>query len=218
MRPCDILDLEYWTLMRDTGPAEHPDNGYPGCSSWPDKFYARLDHAVAFTARVDGTTSKGSEFPRVELHQMKDKHGNRAEWNSRDRHCLTATLSLDTRKLVKRKRLVGTQIHSGGDDVCQVMLHETRGLILMFADGKRFLPIDGDYKDGTKFALRLCSESDTITVYYNWRKVGTIKAHGTTWSWKIGCYLQSNVKDYHEPPGASGTVVVWSCVLTGGSR
>jgi hypothetical protein len=217
MRPCDVLDLKYWTLMRDTGKRENPDNGYPGTLELPGRFYVRDDGGVAFTASANGVTSKGSKFPRMELHQMRDVYGHRAEWHSVGMHALTASLALDASGLKKRKRLNGIQIHDGRDEVCQVMLHEERGLVLAYDDGHKFVKIDPDYKSGTRCTVRLRSANNSIAVYYNGQKVGSMKARGTTWSWKLGCYLQSNTADYDEPEDATGTVVVWSCVLTGGA-
>ena len=217
-KPSEVLDLRFWTLMRDTGQQEDPDNGYPLDLVVPGKFYVTGDKGVAFTARAGGVSSSGSHFCRYELRQMVDAKGTKAAWNSKDRHRLDCVLSIDARNLKKRKRINGMQIHSGKDDVCQIMLHETRGLGFIHNDGKSWVDLEPKYVDGTPFKCSVEVANNRIVVYYNDSKKADVPKTGTTWFWKMGCYLQTDVPKYGEDPNATGTVIIYSYALTGGGN
>jgi hypothetical protein len=212
-RPNEVLDLRFWTLMRDTGSQGDPDNGYPLDAVVENKFFVREDGGVVFRARAGGVHSQGSKFCRYELRQMDDAAWKKSAWNSSGKRSLECVIALNTDNLVKRKRLNGMQIHGGSDDICQIMLHETWGLGFMHNDGKSWVSIDPAYESGTKCTVKIEAGYDRIVVWYNGVKKVDVPKKGTTWFWKMGCYLQTDVPTYKEDPSATGEVVIWSYTL-----
>jgi hypothetical protein len=215
--PIDVLpELRNFTIMLPTGNQGDPDNEY--AVKWgviPNVLFVR-DGGVVFRANAGGFHSKGSHFPRAEARQMADDKGTKGLWASTGPKSIECELSLDTSKLVKRKRLNGMQIHAGTDDVCQIMLHETNGLGFIHNDGKSWVPIDPDYKNGTRFTCKIEVSDNHIRVAYNGEKKVDVPKTGLTWFWKVGAYLQTNVEDYKEDPDATGEVVVYRLTTTGG--
>lgn len=216
-RPDEVLDLRLWTVML---PEMKPDGDTPKndyAKKWgsiPDVFFVD-DDAVVFRTPANGDHSKNSKYARTEAREMISTDWDEAAWSSKGPRSLTCDLAIDASRLTRRKRINGMQIHDGGDDVCQVMRHETQGLGLMHSDGKKWEPIDPDYRDGQRFTCTLSVEGDRIRVDYNGRRVVDIPKKGSSWYYKFGCYLQSGGASEHvEPEGAFGEVVVWSYELT----
>lgn len=215
--PSDVLDLRSWTVMLPTGGQGDPDNLYLIGQSIPGVFFVR-DGGVVCRAPADGVHSPNSKYPRTELRQMANDDWTKAAWPSLAGHSLEAELAIDTRGLAARRRINGLQIHDGGDDVCQIMCHETDGLGLMHSDGNAWESIDPNYVDGTRFTCKITAEGDRIQVDYNGARVVDIPKKGSGWYWKAGCYLQTGgASEHHEPAGATGEVVIWRLVTTGGA-
>lgn len=213
--PSDILDLRNWTIMLPTGGQGDPDNDYLIGETIPNVFFVR-DGAVVFRTPADGVHSPNSKYARTEARQMEDGDWTKSAWPSSGDHSLECVLSIDASNLEGRKRINGMQIHDGGDDVCQLMRHESEGLGLMHDDGESFEVIDPDYVDGTKFKCKIQAVNDTIQVFYNGQHVVDIEKSGSGWYWKFGCYLQTGgASEYEEPDGAYGEVTVWSYTMTG---
>lgn len=215
--PSDILDLDLWTIMLPTGSEGDPDNDY--AIDWgtiPNVFFVR-DGGVVFRTPADGFHSPNSKYARTEARQMLDADWEKAAWPSSGDHSLECVLSIDATHLVGRERINAMQIHDGGDDVCQLMLHEEWGLGLMHDDGDTWESIDPDYVDGTKFKCKIHAIGDTIQVFYNGQHVVDIDKAGSGWYWKMGCYLQTGgASEFVEPDGAYGEVTIYSYTMTGG--
>lgn len=214
--PSDVLDLRHWTVMLPVGKQGDPDNDYMIGKSIPNVFFVR-DGGVVFRTPAGGVHSPNSKYARTELRQMADDDWTKAAFDSSGDHSLEAELSLDASGFSKRKRLNGLQIHNGGDDVCQIMRHETDGLGFMHKDGDEFIPIDPDYVDATRFKCKIEAKNDRIKVWYNDKLAVNVEKSGSGWYWKAGCYNQTDVPNYGEAPDACGEVVIYRLVTTGGA-
>jgi hypothetical protein len=220
--PTDVIpEFARWTTMTPTGSQGDPDNDFYIGESIPDVYYVGSDGGVVFNCDVNGFHSSGSKYCRTENRMQSTKPGEwnpKNAWSSSGDHRLAAELSIDTSKLATRKRGNGVQIHDGGDDVCQIMKHETNGLGLMHSDGKKWESIDPNYKDGQRFAVEIQAVNNRIVVLYNGVKKVDIAKAGNGWYWKIGAYSQTGgASDYKEPAGARFKVTVYSCTITGGA-
>jgi hypothetical protein len=196
-----------------------PKNNYPAKYSADELkgFLFGRDGGLVFRAPANGAHSKNSKYVRTELRQMADDDWTEAAFRSSGSHSLEAELSIDTSNLQARKRANCLQIHDGGDDVCQIMKHETEGLGFMHKDGKEFIPIDPLYLDGTRFKCKILAEDDHIRVWYNGRLVVDVEKKGSGWYWKAGIYNQTGgASEYKEPDSAYGEVVIYSLTTTGG--
>ncbi|MFA5886100.1 MAG: polysaccharide lyase family 7 protein, partial [Acidimicrobiia bacterium] len=145
--PSDVLPaLKTWTVTTTTGHQGDPDNEYYVARDIPGVLFVEDGGGVVFRAGVDGFHTANSKYVRVEARQMADGKWRKAGWKAADGvHTLTAELAIDTSGLVKRKRVVGLQIHDGSDDVMQVMRHEMLGLGVMTDDGGTWLSLDPLY-------------------------------------------------------------------------
>jgi hypothetical protein len=208
--PSDVLDLRNWTVMLPTGTQGDPDNEYIIGRSIPNTLFVE-DGAVVFrTDVVNGVHSPNSKYARTEAREMADANWTKASWTSAGPRWIEADLAIDASHLSTRKRINGVQIHDGGDDVCQVMLHETQGLGLMHNDGKTFESIDPSYR-GERFTCRVEVNANRIQVRYNGRVAVDIPETGTGWYWKVGCYSQTGgASEFREPAGSYAEVKVWS--------
>jgi hypothetical protein len=208
--PSDVLDLRNWTIMLPTGTQGDPDNAYVIGKSIPNTLFVE-DGAVVFrTDVVNGVHSPNSKYARTEAREMNDANWTKAAWPSAGPRWIEASLAIDASHLSTRKRINGIQIHDGGDDVCQVMLHETQGLGLMHNDGKTFESIDPSYR-GERFTCRVEVNANRIQVRYNGRVAVDIPKTGTGWYWKLGCYSQTGgASEFKEPAGSYAQVKVWS--------
>lgn len=216
-----IPEFTRWTTMTTTGSEGDPDNEFYLGESVPGVYYVGTDGGVVFNCDPNGYHSSGSKFPRVENRMQSDKPNTwtpKSAWSSSGNHKLSAELSIDTSKLSARKRGNAIQIHDGGDDVCQIMKHESWGLGLMHSDGKKWESIDPNYKDGQRFACEIQAVNNRIVVLYNGIKKVDIAKTGTGWFWKIGAYVQTGgASEFKEPQGARYRVTVYSCAITGGA-
>jgi hypothetical protein len=215
--PSDVLDLRHWTIMLPTGSQGDPDNLYVIGRSIPDTLFVR-NGGVVFRCPANGFHSPNSKYARTEARQMVDASWSKAAWSSSGSHSLEAELAIDAGHLSARKRVNGLQIHDGGDDVCQVMRHETKGLGLMHSDGKAWESIDPGYGDGVRFTCKILAEKDRLKVFYNGALKVDVPKRGSGWYWKMGAYLQSGgASEFKEPAGAFGEVTIWRYAITGGA-
>lgn len=207
--PVDLLPiLRGWTLMRPTGSAEKPDNGYP-TGEIPGLFFVR-DGAVIYRTPTTGVTSKGSHYPRTESREATG--GNLASWSNRTgRHVLTVDEAFIELPSVK-PHVVGAQIHSGDDDVIQVRLEGTE-LAVHYEDGDKRLVLTGNYELGTRFSIQIVAADSQVKIIYNGVDKGDLPLSGTTWYWKVGCYCQSN-PDKGDGEGNFGEVAVYAISST----
>jgi hypothetical protein len=225
--PTNVLPaLKTWTVALPTGAENDPDNDY--AADWgnlPDVFHAAVvdgDPAVVFQANAGGVTTKNSNYPRSEGRQMAGEPGSwiPAKWSSTEPHSMELEIALDASDLEQRPQLVGGQIHGGGDDFCQIMRHETAGLVLMYRDGNAYEVLDPDYQDGQRVTVKIVvvprpdEDKDLVQVYYQGELAAEIEGRGTSWYFKAGAYLQTN-PEQGERPDAVGKVVIWRLVITG---
>jgi hypothetical protein len=218
--PTDVLpELKTWTVMLPTMKpgGDTPKNDYAG--KWgaiPNIFFVQ-NGGVVFRAPANGAHSKNSDYVRTEARQMLPDW-EKGAWSSSGSHSLECELSIDASHLTARKRLNGMQIHDGGDDVCQIMRHESLGLGFMHNDGKTFVSIDPDYEDGTRFTCKILAEDDRIKVWYNGALRVDVPKKGSGWYWKTGAYNQSGgASEHKEPDSAYGEVIIYRLVTTGGA-
>lgn len=217
--PTDILpELKTWTIMTTTGTQGDPDNDYYIAKDIANVFYVDSDGGVVFRADANGFHSPNSLYCRVEGRQMKDANWHKAAWSSSGIHTLECVLAFDTSHLNFR-RVNGMQIHDGGDDVCQIMRHESLGLGFMHNDGKSFVSIDPSYQDGKIVTVKIEAANNVIRVYYNGVKKVEVPKTGSGWYWKVGCYNQTGGAKVErpEPKGNYGQVKVYKLVTTGGA-
>ncbi len=220
--PTDVIpEFTRWTTMTTTGTEGDPDNDFYIGEDVPDVYYVGSDGGVVFDCDPNGVHSGGSKYPRVENRMQSEKPATwnpKSAWSSGGDHRLSAELSIDTSGLSGRKRGNALQIHDGGDDVCQIMKHETNGLGLMHSDGKKWESIDPNYKDGQRFACEIQAVKNKIIVLYNGVKKVEISKTGSGWYWKAGAYVQSGgASSYPEPEGARYRVTIYSLTTTGGA-
>jgi hypothetical protein len=215
----DILpDLKNWTIMVPafkSGSTTSPDNNYPAkiLNRYPQFLYVE-NGGVVFRAPANGAHSPNSKYCRTEAREMADTNWTKAAWTSAGPRSLECDLAIDTSHLTARRRINGMQIHDGGDDVCQIMFHETDGLGLMHKDGQAWESIDPEY-DGQRFTCKIEVDEDALGVFYNGTLAVAVPKKGTGWYWKLGCYNQSGgASEYKEPETAYGKVTVWGFKAT----
>lgn len=220
--PSDVIpEFRRWTTMLTTGTQGDPDNEFVIGRSIPGVYYVQDDGGVVFDCDPNGFHSSGSKYPRVENRMQSEKPETwnpKSAWPSSGDHRLRAVLSSDTSKLSGRKRGNLIQIHDGADDVCQIQMREGQGLGFAHDNGKSWISIDPNYRDGQKFTCEIQAVRNRIVVLYNDAKVVDVPKSGTGWYWKIGAYVQSGgASEHKEPAGARYRVVVYSCTVTGGA-
>lgn len=214
--PLDVLDLRNWTIMQPTGSQGDPDNAY--CTRTNHCGLFVRGGGVVFRCPADGFHSPNSKYARREARQMRDASWTKAAWSSSGDHSLECDLAIDSSHLTgQRPRINAMQIHDGGDDVCQLMHHESGALGLMHDDGDSFEVIDPHYVNGTRFTCKIHAVNNRIIVTYNGVQALSIPKTGSGWYWKKGCYLNTGgASEFTQPPGAYGEVIVYRYTLTGG--
>ncbi|QDT17941.1 polysaccharide lyase family 7 protein [Alienimonas californiensis] len=210
--PGAALDLGGWklTLPVDTPRAGSPDEVPAGeLGTFVDpRFFFLSDQpsGVAFRAPCGGRTTKNSGYPRCELRELTADGAKPAAWATGDggRHTLTATLAVTALPAVK-PHVVCAQIHDADDDLLMVRL-EGRKLFVERNDVGD-VPLDGDYRLGTPFELKIEAADGVVRVWYEGelKLSWPVKAKGCYF--KVGCYTQSNVAK-GDAADAYGEVVV----------
>ena len=183
----------------------------PGYSS---EFFRLTDQrdAVIFTAKVGGTTTRNSKYPRSELREMR---GDReAAWtNAGGVHTLSIREAILAVPPVKPE-VVAAQIHDGADDVMQLRLEGQR-LMVQYDDGDREIVLDPAYQLGTPYDVSIVATEGRVDVFYNGVKKAVLPKSGTGWYFKVGAYLQSN-PNKGDKVGAPGTVALYALKLSHG--
>jgi poly(beta-D-mannuronate) lyase len=215
--PADLLDLSAWKLTLPTGESGRPTEVLqPRLHSYTDEHFRLTERrdGVAFTADVDGVTTRNSSYPRSELREMRA--ARQASWsNTRGEHTLLLRAAI-TKVPPRRPHVVAAQVHDGEDDVLQVRL-EGRELSVQWDDGRRKEVLDPDYRLGTRFDIAIVAGGGTVRVAHDGRWRATIDASGTGWYFKVGSYVQSNASRGDER-GAVGEVVVHGLRVTHSDR
>jgi hypothetical protein len=212
-QPGDVIDLKNWYLTLPSGSSGDPDTvQQPKLASYTSRFFRLNDtrDGVAFTAPAGGTTTENSHYPRAELREMNGSA--KAAWsNSRGTHTMTTRQAITALPTAKPE-IVSAQIHGGDDDVMQVRLEGSR-LVVQYDDGKSEIVMDGNYKLGTVFDVKVVATGGRVLVSYNGVQKAEIKQSGSGWYFKSGSYLQSNTSK-GDKPSAVGTVVIYSLKVT----
>jgi Ni/Co efflux regulator RcnB len=168
--------------------------------------------AVSFRATADGTHSANSKYPRCELREMKDEAWSNAAWsNKTGTHTIEGTYAV-THTFKARPQLAFVQIHDGGDDVLQVSVD--RDTVALFYNDKKTRVELGTFKPGEKMKVKLVAKESKVEVYYNDEKRADVPKTGTSWYFKTGAYLQTNVTDWGEEAGAYGEVTIHALKVT----
>lgn len=216
------IDFASWKLTLPVGRPGHPTEIMRPTKSVRPWYVADLNAGeLLFRAPANGVTTEGSKYPRSELRELNRSTGKLASWPSqRGVHDLWMAGRI-THLTDKHPNLVCAQIHDGDDDVLQVRLEGPR--LFLESDGDERGVLDADYPLGEPFRLEVTVAAGLggIQVSYwplGWNKPEpaskrTVRGlRGSSWFFKAGCYLQSNVKR-GEHPGAYGEVAVRSLVV-----
>lgn len=207
------VDLAQWSLTLPTGKQGHPDTVKPAdlAATANDDFHRTDDgRGLVLSARADGVTTGGSDYPRSELREV-DGDRDAAWTNTRGTH------TLDLREAVTavpkgKPEVVAAQIHDGHDDVIQVRLEGAK-LLVAADDGKTTRTLDPAYKLGTPYRVRIVAADSRVTVQYNDEAPVTLPLSGTGWYFKVGAYVQANGSQVTDP-STTGEVTVYSATVT----
>ncbi|MGE3289526.1 MAG: polysaccharide lyase family 7 protein [Pseudonocardia sp.] len=215
--PADVLDLSTWKLTLPTGESGRPTEILqPQLGTYTDEHFRLTERrdGVAFTAGVEGVTTRNSSYPRSELREMRG--GREASWsNTRGEHTLWLRAAI-TRVPPGTPNVVAAQIHDTRDDVAQIRL-EGRELSVQWDDGRRRQVLDPDYRLGTRFEVTIVASGGTVRVAHDGRWRATIDTAGTGWYFKAGSYVQSNASR-GDDRGAVGEVIVHGLRVTHSDR
>jgi hypothetical protein len=207
--PAQLLDLRNWYLTLPTGADEDPDTVQAGqLASYTSQFFRLNDSrdGVVFTANAGGATTSGSHYPRSELREMAG-----SEMASWDGNSGTHTMELDqaiTKTPSAKPDVIAGQIHDGSDDVMQIHLSRRR-LTVKYADGKKEVLLNDNYKLGTRFRVKIQSTGGQVKVWYNGKLSADLPIASSSSYFKAGAYVNSN-SEKGESASAEGQVVIYS--------
>ena len=190
--PSQIIDTKNWYLTLPTGKKGSPDivEG-SALARYHSQFFqvSPAKDGVVFTANTSGATTSGSHYPRSELREMNGSQ--KASWDGRKgRHTMEIVQAI-TETPKSKPDVIAGQIHGTTDDLMQIHLSGSR-LTVKYADGKKYVDLDPNYKLGTMFAVKIESAGGRVKVWYN----GQLKADLPIWTatsyFKAGVYTNSN--------------------------
>jgi Alginate lyase len=211
--PSEVLDLENWYITLPTGAKGDPTTvDQPDLQTYTSPHFQlnAAKNGVVFTAPAGGVTTKNSKYPRSELREMNGQ--KKAAWSNKSGvHTLKMNAAVTELPKVKPE-LVTAQIHDGKSDVMQIR-HEGSRLMVQYADGKKEVTLDPNYKLGTAYDVTIEATKSRVQVYYNGAKKFDLPLKGSTWYFKAGAYLQSNTSK-GDKPTAIGQVVLNSLTVT----
>ncbi|MEJ3658624.1 polysaccharide lyase family 7 protein [Actinomycetes bacterium KLBMP 9759] len=211
--PSEVIDLTNWYLTLPTGKNDDPDDVYqPDLARYTGDWFRvnETGDGVVFTANAGGVTTKGSNYPRSELREMKGSE--KASWSNRSgTHTMQVRQAVTQLPLVKQD-VVAAQIHDAEDDVVEVRLEGER-LLAEYDDGDGSIVLDEAYRIGTPYDLQIKASGGRIEVTYNGKAAQPIPLSGTGWYFKAGSYVQSN-PSRGEDPAATGQVVIYELAVT----
>lgn len=192
------VDLNNWKWTAPYGKPEDPTEvGPPVPSSFSKSpyFVRNNDKTITLRAPCKGVSTSSSGYVRSEFREMKGS--KLAAWDSSK---ATNTLILTTRvdKLPKVKQeAVTAQIHDANDDVLMIR-HVGSKVFLSKSKGKGkgadLVELDGSYKIGNWYTVRIVATAKGITVTYKVKSTTTVRTwvkKGTGWYFKAGIYNQS---------------------------
>lgn len=219
--PSQVLDLTNWSLALPV--PDRPGSKKPMSINQPqlrtytsEWFYVTSDGGVAFKARPDGVTSANTKYPRSELREMTNNGTKNAAWSTAGPpHTMEFTEAI-TKTTAKKPHVCAAQIHGVKEAPVMIRLEGTKLVLQEY--GKPTKTLNENYRLGTRFTAKFVSGNKKIEVYYEdmSRPVHVYDADPAKDKllsgcyYKIGNYLQSNVKDKGESPSDYGEVVVYS--------
>lgn len=207
--PGQFLGLENWKLSVPViAPGGHAPTeiGEPELNTYQsDFFHLSADRKSAvFRTPVDGAVQPGSDFPRTELREVTDAGRAPAAWTNRQgnhsmtiRQTITATPAL-------HPSLIAGQIHGATQYVVLVVLDGER--LYVKAEDRMIGELDGGYRLGQLFTLRIEAAQGRIRIYYNDDLKVDYERICEACYFKAGCYLQANPQsrdDTEEGPDIS---------------
>ncbi|KAL9643645.1 hypothetical protein ABK040_016097 [Willaertia magna] len=141
--PSQVLDLTDWKLTLPFGEEKSPKEiKQPTLTNYDlnpwftvNSNYNNNVTTVRFRAPITGVTTKGSNFPRTELREMKDNGKTRASWSSMiGTHKMFIQQSI-TALPFKRKHIVAGQIHDDSKYIIFIRLEENK--LFICANGEK---------------------------------------------------------------------------------
>jgi hypothetical protein len=131
-----------------------------------------------------------------------------AAWsNAKGVHTLRFTAAVTALPKFKPE-LVTAQIHGGDDDVLQIR-HEGSQLMVQYADGTKSVILARNYELDAKYDIEITAEDNAVRVRYNDQPEISIETSGSSWYFKSGAYVQSNVNK-GDATAVVGQMVVYS--------
>ena len=87
--------------------------------------------------------------------------------------------------------VIAGQIHGTSDDLMQIHLSGNL-LRVKYADGKKYVDLDPNYRLGTMFAVKIESAGGKVKVWYNGQLKADLAINSSTSYFKAGVYTNSN--------------------------
>ena len=220
--PSQVLDLTGWKLTLPYN-TDHPGNPDERVAAdllqfqHPRSFHvSQSGRGVIFRASCDGVTTRNSNYPRCELREMKPGGKANASWSTADkyRHAMIVSLAITQAPAVKR-HVVCAQIHEAEDDLMMIRLEGKK--LFVERNDLADVPLDSNYKLGTRFSLKIEATDGHARVWYNDQLKMDWAVSSEGCYFKAGCYTQSNTKK-GDLPTAAGEVVIYQLQVTHGDR
>ena len=211
--PADLIDTNDWYLTLPTGKKGSPDTiDGSKLASYHSKFFElnKQRDGIVFTANAGGVTTSGSHYPRSELREMEGE--KKASWDGRKG---THTMVLDqaiTAAPSAKPDVIAGQIHATSDDLMQIHL-SGKQLTVKYADGKKKVVLDDDYKLGTRFTTKIESSGGHVKVWYNGQQKADLAINSSTSYFKAGAYVNCNTSKGAKAQDM-GQVVVYKADVT----
>jgi hypothetical protein len=190
--PSELIDTKDWYLTLPTGKQGSPDLVEGSALAKYHSEFFQLNPAkdgVVFTAGTNGVTTSGSRYPRSELREMVGS--DKASWDGRKgKHTMEIVEAITETPKAKPDVIAG-QIHGTTDDLMQIHL-SGQNLRVKYADGKKFVDLDPNYKLGTMFNVKIESAGGRVKVWYNGQQKADLPISSATSYFKAGVYVNSN--------------------------
>jgi len=210
--PAELIDTKEWYLTLPTGKEGSPDTVEGSeLANYHSKFFdlTQARDGIVFTANAGGATTSGSHYPRSELREMNGEE--KASWDGRKG---THVMELDqaiTKTPSAKPDVIAGQIHGTSDDLMQIHL-SGKELTVKYADGKKKVSLDDDYRLGTRFKVKIESSGGHVKVWYNGQEKADLPISTSTSYFKAGAYVNSNTSK-GEKSSAEGQVVIYNVDL-----
>lgn len=197
--PSDILDLTNWKLTLPIGPAEHPKEiKQPQLDGFSDPRYLQVQgEGVAMRVWADGVTTSGSDYPRDEFREMKNRGKDNASWSSGGRHIMRTVMAVG--RLPDRQDAVLGQVHDSKDDVLMVKAQKISKTHMKvtaeFSKGKNkgteTKVLAASYPLGKRFSIEISVVKGVAGAKFVGESI--TKAQSKTIGQRSGCYFKSGV-------------------------